>query len=112
MLHCSATSRFNRFAIGFGFWVDPLRGRFTVRGSRCEVGVCEERKGSSLCLTHLGGADYADFFIRRLRRLRRFFFGFFGGDKEMAEWDGIVCYSGSLNFNKHNPSVEICAICG
>jgi len=60
------------------------------------------------------GADYADFFIRRLRRLTQIFFWFFlgGGDKEMAEWDGIVCYSGSLNFNKHNPSVEICEICG
>jgi len=45
------------------------------RGKNCRP-FTEERKGSSLCLTHLGGADYADFFIHRLLRLRRFFLVF------------------------------------
>jgi len=55
-----------------------------------------KEKESNLCLTHLWSvqrlrgilsADYAEFLSSDYADYTDFFLVFFGGDKEMAEWD-------------------------
>jgi hypothetical protein len=57
-------------------------------------------------------AEITQIFYPQITQINADFFGIFGEDREVAEWDGIVCSNGSLIFNKHNPSVEIPVICG